>query len=115
MFHAEANTESIISGHFARLPQFDLTPIRARVAREHSELTTEELDDLERRYLQFLMKCKAEPTVRNSPDTDVDWYWHTHILDTQQYAADCQRYFGFFLHHKPNEQGCDDGCGAVSL
>jgi hypothetical protein len=96
-------------------PQLDLTPIRLKVARENAHLTAEQLDDLEDRYLKFLMLCRDEPNVRHEPEKDVDLYWHAHILHTKQYAADCYRYFGYFLHHEPNAngEGCDDGCGAV--
>jgi hypothetical protein len=31
----------------------------------------------------------------------VDKFWHGHILDTMKYAEDCQRVFGYFLHHFP--------------
>jgi hypothetical protein len=33
---------------------------------------------------------------------DVDEFWHTHILQTMKYAADCQAAFGGFLHHEPH-------------
>ncbi len=101
------------------LPQIDLTNIRGKVAREHSELTAEQLDELEFRYLRFLMLCKVEPKVKHQPDEDVDHYWHAHILHTKQYAKDCQLYFGYFLHHDPNAtssgQACnsDNGCGGA--
>lgn len=96
-------------------PQFDLSPVRMRVAREHAHLTTEQLQDMETRYLKFLMQCKAEPNVRHEPERDVDLYWHAHILHTKQYIADCNRYFGYILHHEPkaNGEGCDDGCAAI--
>lgn len=110
---ASTHTGQIATGNVAHLPQFDLTSIRSRVAKEHSELTAERLSEMELKYLRFLMQCKAEPNVRHQPDKDVDLYWHAHILHTKQYIEDCQRYFGYFLHHEPNEQGCEDGCGVV--
>src|SRR4029078_5348421 len=33
----------------------------------------------------------------------IDWMWHTFLLFTLDYARFCDRYFGFFLHHIPNE------------
>ena len=119
-FEASTAMGQITTDSFvAHLPQLDLTPIRIRIAKEHSELTVERLDELESKYLRFLMLCKAEPGIRHEPDKDVDLYWHTHILHTKQYTADCQKYFGYFLHHDPNvtEHGCDcdNGCGAVSM
>jgi hypothetical protein len=31
----------------------------------------------------------------------VDLMWHTFLLFTEDYAAFCDRYFGFFIHHIP--------------
>ena len=36
-----------------------------------------------------------------APSKDVDKFWHGHILDTLKYAEDCERVFGYFLHHFP--------------
>ena len=108
-------TGQTTSSYVTHLPQLDLAPIRTRVAKGDSGLTAEQLDELEIKYLRFLMLCKAEPNIRHEPDNDVDRYWHAHILHTKQYTEDCQRYFGYFLHHEPNVngQGCDDGCGTI--
>jgi hypothetical protein len=35
------------------------------------------------------------------PTQEVDEFWHTHILDTKKYAADCEKFLGQFLHHFP--------------
>jgi hypothetical protein len=31
----------------------------------------------------------------------VDLMWHTFLLFTRDYAAFCEKYFGFFVHHNP--------------
>ena len=31
----------------------------------------------------------------------IDLMWHTFLLYTEDYADFCERYFGFFVHHKP--------------
>lgn len=46
----------------------------------------------------YLSVTQSESMV---PTKDVDSFWHTHILDTAKYAADCENTFGFFLHHFP--------------
>ncbi|MFY0581028.1 hypothetical protein ACN28S_48360 [Cystobacter fuscus] len=30
--------------------------------------------------------------------------WHTFILETRDYMKFCERYFGFYIHHKPTPQ-----------
>ena len=116
-FTAISASKQISTIDDANLPQLDLTSVRRRVAKENSELTAEELDEMELRYIKFLIECKNDPNEKHEPDKDVDKYWHAHILDTMRYAEDCQRYFGFFLHHIPtmssNGSDCETGCGAV--
>ncbi|MGZ3694784.1 MAG: glycine-rich domain-containing protein [Bdellovibrionota bacterium] len=31
----------------------------------------------------------------------IDMMWHTFLLFTEDYAAFCQKFFGFFIHHNP--------------
>lgn len=35
------------------------------------------------------------------PLLEVDEVWHHHIMDTRQYAIDCEGIFGYFFHHYP--------------
>jgi hypothetical protein len=37
------------------------------------------------------------------PSGVVDEFWHTFILFTRDYAAFCERHFGYFLHHTPTD------------
>jgi hypothetical protein len=118
--HLEAGTEieeKIIAPGLADLSRIDLTPVRSRITRENSSLTVDQICDMERRYLQFLLRCKQEPDIRHEPDKEVDLYWHTHILQTRKYLADCQKYLGYFLHHEPNliAEGCNSGCGNIQV
>ena len=54
-------------------------------------------------YLTMLVKYQddAEDILLAE---DVDEFWHTHILHTMKYTADCQRMFGTYLHHKPQDE-----------
>jgi len=51
-----------------------------------------------RRYLALARRYADKAIV---PSKIVDTFWHAHILDTQAYEVDCERLFGFFLHHFP--------------
>lgn len=60
-------------------------------------------------FLGVLAKYRNEmPDIALS--TDVDAFWHTHILQTRKYACDCDAIFGTFLHHNPHvgARGRDD-------
>ncbi len=52
-------------------------------------------------YRKFLVLCLQNPNIAIVPSTQVDDFWHLHILDTQKYAEDCKQCFGYFLHHFP--------------
>jgi hypothetical protein len=51
------------------------------------------------KYRDFLKLVSTGMSV--VPTKDVDEVWHNHILDTEEYAKDCQRCFGYFVHHHP--------------
>jgi hypothetical protein len=52
-------------------------------------------------YRRFLALTREYPDEAIVPSKVIDAFWHAHILDTQAYAPDCDRFFGFFLHHFP--------------
>ncbi|WP_109370593.1 MULTISPECIES: glycine-rich domain-containing protein-like [unclassified Massilia] len=58
-------------------------------------------DAVELEYRRFLCLMKMYPNETLAPQVDVDTFWHYHILDTMKYAKDCERAFGYFLHHYP--------------
>lgn len=99
-------------------PNFDLTHIMKRVARNHPDWSAERLTLAESDYRFFLAKVKEDESGKHSPSPDVDEVWHAHILFTRQYASDCSSYFGYFVHHVPTVDGdcgecCSgDDCGA---
>lgn len=108
------------------LPTFDLSFIMEQRVR-HGELSTwtpERFSQAVNNYRQFLADCKAQPLdydknkygpgwnvdgSRNQTGLDVDEIWHTHILNTTRYIADCEEYFGYYLHHTPMCDGGGDG------
>jgi hypothetical protein len=51
-------------------------------------------------YLRFLFLIGQG--VSAVPSSAVDEVWHQHILTTRQYAKDCERLFGRFIHHLPS-------------
>lgn len=51
------------------------------------------------KYRNFLKMISTGMTC--VPTKDVDEVWHTHILDTEEYTKDCQRCFGYYVHHRP--------------
>ena len=85
----------------AELPTFDLSRILNRVRKEYPEWTEARIARAERDYRDFLAAAKANKGKQVSPCGDVETMWHTHIVYTRQYHADCQAYFGYYLHHEP--------------
>ena len=81
----------------------DLDPIKFKLMdkKEGHGWSREKVDRLELEYRRFLALTAKYPQEVIAPSADVDKFWHGHILDTMKYAEDCQRVFGFFLHHFP--------------
>lgn len=82
----------------------DLTPVCMRLM--HPEAgpgwSDERTRRAERDYREFLFVASQFPDQAPRPSTDVDDFWHFHILDTIKYAKDCAQSFGYFLHHGPD-------------
>ena len=65
-------------------------------------------------YRKFLALKRLEPDkTRVVPSCDVDEVWHLHILNTRRYAEDCERIFGFYLHHDPSFGETPEGRAAL--
>ena len=81
----------------------DLDPIKVKLMHKQSgegwELAKANAVEVE--YKRFLHLSKEFPNEMIAPTSDVDTFWHYHILDTMKYAADCAAAFGYFLHHFP--------------
>ncbi len=54
-------------------------------------------------YKRFLVLKLLRPDLILPPPPLIDEVWHTHILDTAKYLADCLRVAGYYIHHNPNE------------
>ncbi len=52
-------------------------------------------------YKQFLALMQWYPEAALTPSEDIDDVWHTHVLNTARYQADCETIFGCFQHHSP--------------
>lgn len=77
----------------------DLGPIMAKLEYEGMDKNT--IEELEVMYRNFLLLYATNPGMIIVPTKELDEFWHHHILDTQKYAEDCEKVFGFFLHHFP--------------
>jgi hypothetical protein len=90
----------------AAIQALDLDSVKARLMDPElgegwSEDYADSIETAYKTYLSMLAKYQehAEDLMLA---TDVDEFWHTHILQTMKYADDCQKVFGAFLHHNPH-------------
>jgi hypothetical protein len=85
----------------AKIDAINLTNCRTRLmdAKLGKGWSAEKADAEIAKYRKFLKLVSTGMSV--VPTKDVDEVWHTHILDTEEYAKDCQRCFGYFVHHRP--------------
>ncbi len=87
----------------AAIQALDLGPIKLKLLdpEEGHGWSREYADRMELAYKRFLILSITHPKETLAPSKDVDRFWHGHILDTLKYAEDCEKVFGYFLHHFP--------------
>ncbi len=105
------------------LPTFDISFIVEQLSHQFKDWTPERFSQAVTGYRNYLALHKAVPGTHRVPNNDVDEIWHRHILNTKRYMADCEAYFGYYLHHtpydrqnrpKPGTTGGDCTCGACN-
>jgi hypothetical protein len=92
-----------LNSRFESIDALEFSLLKAKLAHPEQGLgwTQAHADQVEQAYKQYLKVVLQHPEERVSPSMDVDKFWHAHILDTQRYVQDCERIFGYFLHHYP--------------
>lgn len=105
--------EAAIEHRLRRVDALDLEPIVYKLM--HPEpgengLSLAEADRDAALYRCFLKLCVLHPAESIVPTRQIDRVWHTHMLDTAKYRADCEEVFGHFLDHFPyaGQRGEDD-------
>lgn len=97
---------------FARIASLDLGCIKLKLMHptEGKGWSREKADEIETHYKRFLYLTETFDDTSIVPTTEIDDFWHQHILDTSKYADDCQQLFGHFVHHFPyfGMRGDDD-------
>jgi hypothetical protein len=94
-----ANNSEIIDFIKTHLKKLDLSPIAYQLM--YSGWSREQTVKAITKYMMFMCLIHSYPNVALVPTQEIDKIWHTHILDTEKYAADCQMLFGHFIHHYP--------------
>jgi hypothetical protein len=96
-------TETTLQKEGMGLVDIDLRPILFKIQCENASLDGEpiDLEAAELAYRRFLTLHLRYPGRTLVPSALIDLVWHYHILDTKKYWEDCQRIFGYFLHHDP--------------
>lgn len=87
-----------------QVDELDLGPIVFKLVHPEPDVEGMSIAEAERsvmKYRRFLKLIATHPEQAIVPSKEIDEVWHTHILDTRKYAEDCQKIFGFFLHHFP--------------
>src|SRR5277367_2353333 len=78
----------------------DLNPIKYKLMKD-KDWTLERANQVEPQYKAFLFLIGSRVKAEFVPTFDIDEMWHTHILDTRKYMADCALHFGEYIHHYP--------------
>ncbi len=97
------STSKTLAHTIAAIEALDLELIKFKATRNEDGYgwSAQYADKMEVSYKRYLILHAKYPWMTLAPDRDTDRFWHTHILDTRKYAADCEATFGHFLHHFP--------------
>jgi len=95
-------TERDIADMYQAIDELDFTRIKAKLMhKQDGVIALRKIERAEAGYRQFLKLAAKYPDAPIVPSKEVDEFWHMHILDTQRYSADCERIFGYMIHHDP--------------
>jgi hypothetical protein len=99
----QLTTKLAIDKFVEKLNHIDFGPIAFKLMNpdEGSGWTLDRTTEAIEGYRRFLLLSYLYPDRKIVPDRIVDRVWHTHILDTEKYRADCQEVFGKFIDHYP--------------
>jgi hypothetical protein len=86
-------------------------PAVLRRYRKEHDASQQEAEEVFRETLKWLYLCHRAAAdgpdgfdCSISPELEkLDWMWHTFLLFTRDYADFCDRSFGTFIHHVPDE------------
>ncbi len=94
--------EKPVSDLKCAIDALDLDPIKFKLMHPDGDRgwSREYADIVERQYRNFLF-LSVTSQIAIVPTKDIDDFWHAHILDTAKYFKDCEKVFGFYLHHFP--------------
>ena len=101
--HPIVTSPIIDRGLMARIDSIVFSNVRSKLqnSEDGKGWSFEMAIQVEREYRYFLWLTAAYAGVAIVPCRSVDDFWHQHILDTRAYMRDCERVFGFYLHHFP--------------
>jgi hypothetical protein len=89
---------SDVAAAMAVIQTIDLTGVMRKL-RHKEDWTEAQATTAAMRYRRFLCMHYLDRQLHIAAASDIDKVWHQHILHTREYADDCQRVFGAFLHH----------------
>jgi hypothetical protein len=99
-----ASQEVVVGERLHRVGELDLEPVVYKLMHpdpDERALSLADADQAVALYRCFLQLCALHPGAAIVPTRQLDHVWHTHMLDTAKYRADCDHVFGRFLDHFP--------------
>lgn len=92
-----------MSSAIAIMNELDLEPIMVKAMEQEEGFgwSLELTQRIANEYRKYLILCLENPDFPVVPSSQIDDFWHLHILDTMKYQEDCDKYLGYFLHHFP--------------
>lgn len=93
-------SQKSVDNALALVSSIDLSKISAKL-QSHYGVSVDDVEVMSDLYRKWLALHMCYPNAELAPNDMIDKYWHAHILDTIAYSRDCEKLFGYYLHHYP--------------
>jgi hypothetical protein len=88
--------------------------LRLKMREAYPSLSDDQISAVFEGLRQWFLLLHAHPRTKfGMPSKAVDSAWHAFILMTRQYQAFCEKAFGRYVHHEPNEPGTERDSNAA--
>ena len=100
---ADKGIQAVYSMRVEFIENFDYSLIRGDLAKTlgWSEKKVAEVEGKTKAFFKCILVSNKD--LRLSPDEEIDQFWHLFILRTKLYREFCEKAFGQFIDHQPED------------
>ncbi len=111
--HGRARRKRAAQRDFIRRYAFP-EALKTKLHSRHPQLSSSALDEVIAALREWFLLLQQHPREKfGMPSRVVDDAWHEFILMTRQYKSFCEKGFGNYVHHEPNQADAEQNSAAL--